>query len=260
MAFCTRCGADLKGAFCSKCGAPAAEAAAPPPLPASSEASAPVRRRTSPLVWVLVVLVGIFGLGALAVVGTGAFVVHKARQAGIDSDLWRSNPGLAVGRMAEAFNRNLEVVRTNGADGTVTLRDRHTGKQFSINIDSARNGRFSLTAEEDGKEATVELGGDAKIPSWVPKYPGSHPDGVFSAKGKTENDTGEAGMFTFKTPDSREQVIEFYEKKAREMGLQVRAQAFGTILAGEEDSGDFLKVVAVGSDDTTVTVTYKRKR
>jgi hypothetical protein len=194
------------------------------------------------------------------VIGTGAFVLHKARQAGIDSELWRTNPGLAVGRMAEAFNRNLEVVRTNEGDGTVTLRDRHTGKQFSINIDSARNGRFTLRAEDDGKEASVEIGGDVKIPSWVPHYPGSHPEGVFSAKGKSESDTGEAGMFTFKTPDSREQVIEFYERKAREMNLEVRTHAFGTILAGEEESGDFLKVVTVRSDETTVTVTYKRKR
>jgi hypothetical protein len=213
------------------------------------------------LVWVLIILVGIFGIGAVAVVGTGAFVIHKARQAGIDSDLWRTNPGLAVGRMAEAFNRNLEVLRTDEGDGTVVLRDRHTGKQFRINIDSARNGRFSLKAEEEGKEATVEIGGDVKVPSWVPHYPGSHPEGVFSAKGRSDEEAGEAGMFTFHTPDSREKVVAFYEQKARDMGLDVHARAFGTVLAGSEDHGDFLKVVTVGNaDETKVTVTYKRKQ
>ena len=162
--------------------------------------------------------------------------------------------------MAEAFNRNLEVVRTNERNGTVTLRDRHTGKQFSINIDSARNGSFSLKAEEDGKEASVEIGGDIKLPAWVPHYPGSHPEGVVSAKGSSDREAGEAGVFTFKTPDSREKVVEFYEQKARDMGLQLHAEVFGTVIAGSEDRGDFLKIVATGgSDETKVTVTYKRK-
>jgi hypothetical protein len=258
MAYCMQCGAALSGAFCTQCGARTGQAAAPG-VPAAP-AAVPAKRRTSPIVWVLVILVGLFGIGALAVVGTGAFVIHKARQAGVDSELWRTNPGLAVGKMAEAFNRNLEVVRTNERDGTVTLRDRNTGKQFSINIDSARRGSFSLRAEEDGKEATVEIGGDVKVPAWVPHYPGSHPEGGISARGSSDHDSGEGGFFTFKTPDSREKVVEFYRQKAHEMDLQLRAAAFGTVIAGSEDHGDFLKVVAVEeSDQTKVTVAYKRK-
>ena len=261
MAYCMQCGAALTGAFCTQCGAQAGQPATGAGARAAATPSAvPAKRRTSPLVWVLVILVGIFGIGALGVVGVGAFVFHKARQAGVDSELWRTNPGLAVGKMAEAFNRNLEVVRTNERDGTVTLRDRHTGKQFSINIDSARRGSFSLRAEEDGKEATVEIGGDVKLPAWVPHYPGSHPEGVLSAKGNSDSGAGEAGVFTFKTPDSREKVTEFYTEKARDMGLQLHAAAFGTVIAGSEDHGDFLKIVAVEeSEQTKVTVAYKRK-
>ena len=54
MAFCTQCGADLKGAFCAKCGAPAAQAADPaaaaPPPAASTPAppAAPARRLAVP--------------------------------------------------------------------------------------------------------------------------------------------------------------------------------------------------------------------
>ncbi len=251
----------MQGSFCAQCGTRVGldGAAAPAPNPAAP--AAPIKRRTSPLVWVLVILLGIFGLCAMAAIGTGFFVAHKVRQAGIDSDLWRSNPGLAVGRMAEAFNRNLEVVRTNEGDGTVILRDRRTGKQFRINIDSARNGQFSLKTEEDGKEASVEIGGDAKVPSWVPHYPGSHPEGILSAKGSSDGESGEAGVFSFKTPDSREKVLEFYRDKAREMSLEVRAEGFGTLLAGDEHHGDFLKVqTSGGSDETKVTVAHKRKR
>jgi hypothetical protein len=260
MAFCTQCGADVKGAFCNQCGARAAQSAAAPAGAPVAPPAAPAKRRTSPMVWVLVAVLGLFGLGALAVVGTGAFLFHKARQAGVDPELWRTNPGLAVGKMAAAFNPNLEVVRTNDADGTVILRDRHTGKQFSIGIDAARNGSFSLKAAEDGKEATVEFGGNAKAPAWVPQYPESHPESVFTAKGQSENESGEAGSFTFKTPDSTSKVVAFYEEKARELGLDLRASVFGTVIAGNEDKGKYLKIVAVGrSDETFVTVTYGRK-
>jgi len=117
-----------------------------------------------------------------------------------------------------------------------------------------------VLTEEDGKEASVEIGGDIKLPAWVPHYPGSHPEGVVSAKGSSDREAGEAGVFTFKTPDSREKVVEFYEQKARDMGLQLHAEVFGTVIAGSEDRGDFLKIVATGgSDETKVTVTYKRK-
>src|SRR5205823_2767527 len=118
-------------------------------------------------------------------------VLHKARQAGIDGDLFRNNPGMAVGKMMTAVNPNLEVVRTNEGQGTVTLRDRHNGKQFTISIDAARRGSLTLKADdEDGKSGTVEIGGDAKIPSWVPQYPGSHPEATFSAKGDSGDSAG----------------------------------------------------------------------
>jgi hypothetical protein len=110
MAFCTTCGATVNGAFCNQCGtpvsAPSGGAQAPPPQqpapgmtpPPGAAAAAPVvvKRGTSPIVWVLVIVLGLFVFGILAVVGTGFFVFHKARQAGLDPELLRRNPGLAV--------------------------------------------------------------------------------------------------------------------------------------------------------------------
>jgi hypothetical protein len=257
MAFCSQCGTTLAGTFCTQCGAPAAKAA----QPATVAAPAHAKRRTSPLVWVLLIVLGLFGIGAIAVIGTGAFFLNKVRQAGVDPELWRTNPGLAVGKVMAAVNPNLEVVRTNGSEGTVTLRDRHSGKQFSIGIDAARNGSFTLRADDEGgKQATIEFGGDAKIPAWMPQYPGSKPQQVFSARGETEREGGEAGSFTFKTPDSSSKISEFYEQKAREMDLPLRTSVFGTVIAGDEDRGRWFKVVtSSGSDETSVSVTYGRK-
>jgi hypothetical protein len=253
MAFCTQCGADVKGAFCNVCGtraaqAPAAGAAA---APAPVSAAAPVKRGTSPIVWVLVIVLGLFGLGAVAIVGLGAYFAHRVQQDGVDG---------TIARVIAAANPDVEVLRTNKGDGTVTLRERSTGKEFSIGIDAARSGKFTLRAVEDGKSASLEFGGDAKAPSWVPQYPGSRPQAVFSAKGESDRETGEAGSFFFKTPDSTSKVVEFYEQKARELDLPIRVSGIGTIMAGNDDRGRFLKIVAVSvSDETTVNVTYGHK-
>ena len=257
MPFCTKCGATVGGAFCNQCGTPAAQAAQTAAGPAQP-------RKTSPIVWVLVIIGCVFGLGLIAVVGTGAFFVHKARQAGIDGELFRNNPGVAVGRMMAAVNPNLEVVRTNEAEGTVTLRDRHNGKQFSINIDAARRGSLTLKAEdEDGKGGRLEIGGDAKIPLWIPQYPGSHPEATFSARGQSEDGVGEAGNFTFETNDPSSKVLAFYQQKARELGMTLHQAEMGetsTVVAGNDESHRFLKVIAQGgSGETTVNVTYGRK-
>jgi hypothetical protein len=199
----------------------------------------------------------------VGVVGTGAFVLHKMRQAGVDPELWSSNPGLAVGKVMAAVNPNLEVLRTDQDSGRVTLRDRHTGKQFSISIDAARHGQFSLRADDDDRSGSVQFGGDAKIPSWVPTYPGSRPEQIFSAKGESEGGAGEAGSFQFRTGDRPSKVVAFYEDHGREMGLDVRVTDSAgalTLVVGHEDRDRFLKVLAAsGSDETTVTVTYGRK-
>src|SRR5206468_2299103 len=110
MAFCTSCGAQVKGAFCEQCGTPAsasasapAASAPPPPAPpamtppamtpppayqapayqAPAYQAAPVAaaasKGTSPIVWILVAVGGIFVLGIIGLVGTGMYVAHLAR-------------------------------------------------------------------------------------------------------------------------------------------------------------------------------------
>jgi hypothetical protein len=65
MAFCTKCGAPVGGAFCNQCGAPTNQAAAQPMPPA------PQRRGMHPLLWVLVIILCLFGIGIAGMVGVG---------------------------------------------------------------------------------------------------------------------------------------------------------------------------------------------
>jgi hypothetical protein len=258
MAFCTQCGATLSGAFCNQCGARAGQASASATAP--TPALEPAKRKTSPLVWILIGLLGLFGLCAIAVIGAGAFFVHKVKQAGVTPELWRTNPGEAVGKLLATVNPNLDVVRVNDSDGTVILRDRHTGKQFSISIDAARRGSFTLRGDDDHGSGSVQIGGGAKIPSWVPLYPGSHPETNFSAQGESDRDAGEAGNFSFRTTDTVSQIVEFYERQGERLGLSVKVGPIGTVIVGEKDRDRYLKVVATeASSETSVNVTYARK-
>jgi len=293
MAFCTNCGAQLTGAFCQQCGAkvsaagavpaagspaPAAQPAGPSssgstyntstyrqaatPPPAGAPYPQPAPRKTSPIVWVLVAVLGLFMLFGIGVFGAGMFMVHKMHQAGIDPDLWRRNPGMAVGKLLAATNPDLDVIRTNDGAGTITLRNRRTGKETTITFDQARQGKITFSAEDDnGKTARVEFGGSGRPPIWVPEYPGSHP--TYSIRGSADSGE-EGGNFTYTTDDDASKVMSFYQDKARELGMEAKVTTTtaegGMLVASREGDDRSLTVVVAGNGGgTTVNVTYARK-
>ncbi len=223
-------------------------------------------RTTSPLVWILAIVGGLVVLFILAVVGVGYYAVHKARQVGFDPDLMRRNPGLAVSKMIAAANPDVEVLSTNDNDGTITIRDRKNGKVVTMTFDQAKNGQFRMSTHSDDGNATVEVGGGAnKLPSWVPTYPGSTAQATFAVRGDAGDGSGDGGNFTFTTKDPASKVLAFYQDRAREMSMKVNLNTTtdqgGMIIAADEDSKRTLTVVVGGgSGDTTVNVTYARKR
>jgi hypothetical protein len=271
MPFCTNCGANVEGAFCVKCGTPARRAAAQPgaadapaPVSASPEpqaaAPAPIQRKTSPLVWVLVAILGLFVLCGLAIFGTGMFFVHKAREAGIDSDLMRSNPGYAVAKMFIAANPNVEEVRHDDGAGTITLRDRKTGKLTTISFDDIKHGKISVSSDGPGG-GTVEIGGSAALPAWVPVYPGTKSENNVAVHGSGD-DGHEGGNVTFTTSDPPAKVLAFYQDKARELGMKVNLTSMGDgggiVVASEEGEGRTLTAI-VGAG-TSVNLSYSAKK
>src|ERR1700691_5725419 len=185
MPFCQSCGAQVSGSFCTTCGTRVK--AGDTPADAASSAAPVAARKISPIVWILIAVLGLF---LLAVVGGGLFLVHKAKQAGFDAELMRNNPGLATARLLAATNPDLEVVSSDDGRGVVTIRQRSTGKTMTVTFDDMKQGKF--TFREDGKDAvTLEAhgGGDtgslqmksgsesltigasqATMPAWIPPY------------------------------------------------------------------------------------------
>ena len=201
------------------------------------------------------IVLGLFLLGGMAVVGTTMFVAHKLHQAA-------NNPGLAVTKMLAAMNPDIEVLNTNDGTGTITVRDKKTGKVTSMSFDDARNGRFRFTAEdENGKTASVELGGSAsQLPSWIPYYPGSKPEVGLTASGSD----GEGGTFGYKTADSPAKVMQFYQDKFKEMGMKVtnvmQTDSGGMVNGTDEANNHTLNaIISTENGQTNVAVTYGKK-
>jgi hypothetical protein len=180
--------------------------------------------------------------------------------------------------MSIAANPNLEMVSVDEGRQNITLRDKQTGKVTTMSWDDAKKGRFTFS--EDGKEAvsitsggasggmemksadgTVKIGGDTKVPTWVPDYPGSDPKGVFSANAKD----GDTGSFAFKTRDASNKVIKYYQDEFQSSGLKItnnisslNGQSSAGMLVAQDETKKRTVTVIIGQDSgrTAVSVTY----
>src|SRR5260370_11031308 len=187
-----------------------------PPVPPVPGAGAPMGvppKKSNVLVWVLGGLGGCLVLVIICVAGVSFFIAHKAKQAGIDGDLFKRNPALAAAKVTVALNPNVEMVSTDEGRQEITVRDKKTGKTYTMSFEDAKNGKFTM--KEDGK-TTLTVGGKAKLPAWVPDYPGSDPQGAFSAAGAD----GEGGNFTFKTKDPSVKMVPYYQDQFKSLGMK----------------------------------------
>ena len=213
----------------------------------------PAKKKTSIVVWILLAIGGIILLGIAGVVAAGVYFVR--------------NPGTAMAKLITAANPDAEVLSTDSDSQSVRIRDRRTGKEFTLSYDDIKNGRFKISATgENGEVANVEIGGGVgKMPSWVPAYPGARAQGNITAKGEDEHGMGEGGMVTFTTSDAPSQVFGYYQDKCKEMGMKLEmtqvSDKGGMIVARDEAAEKTLHIMVAGDNgDTTITVTFGRKR
>ena len=232
-----------------------------PPVPPPVPPVAPPKK-SNVFKWVLIGVGACFMLFVIAVVGLGLFVAHKAKQAGLDPDLIKRSPALAAAKLMVAANPDVEMVTADEGKQEMTVRDKKSGKVYTMSFEDAKNGKFTM--KEDGK-TTLTVGGKAKVPSWVPDYPGSDPQGAFSAQG----DDGSGGTFTFKTKDSSDKVVKYYQDQFKASGLNVTSnitnqngQSAAGMLSAQDESRkhNITVILGVEGGDTTVAVTYATNR
>lgn len=256
------------------------------PLTPAGAPPAPVPQKSSSsktLLWILGIVAAVLLVCFASCAVIGFYAMHKVKQAGFDSDLMKKNPGLAGAKMAVAMNPDVEIVSSDDNAGTITVRDKKTGKVTSMKFDPQKkamvitdeNGKTtSLTTTGEGanasmemksSEGTVKIGASSdKAPAWVPVYPGSSPQNTFSATTNSE----QSGSYTFVTADPAEKVISFYGDSLKSGGFATSNLTsnsngkVGGMVSGEDKSNKRTVVVSIGteSDRTHVNVTFSVKQ
>jgi len=236
-----------------------------PPIPGQ-----PVKKKTAWWMWGLLGCGGLILVVAVVLVAGGAYLWHKVP---------KTELGI-VAKTIELTNPDVEVVKLDEDRQVVTLKDKKTGKELTVNLEDAKQGKFSFSSK-DGKESVTFGGEDGVIkvqgekgttilgqapknlPSWLPTYPGATTQGGMS----TDEQGQRGGAINFTTSDPVSKVIAFYKEKLAEQGLHTgdagdssSTEELGIFTARSEDEKKSVTVTASRSNDqTNVGVTFEEK-
>ena len=110
----------------------------------------------------------LLGCGVLLLLGIGScFVVSGyflKKGVGKISDFAKemeANPDAAVVRAAELalrLNPEVDVVSSDPAAGTITVREKKTGKEVTFNLEDIKAGKFSITADGGFRNTNGDAG------------------------------------------------------------------------------------------------------
>jgi len=250
----------------------------PTPPEFQPQGQPPAARKTSVWVWILGGL-AIFLFAITLTCGVVAYMgMRMIKSAGFDSELMKSNPGLAMAKMVTAMNSNYETLKTNDREGTITVREKSTGKVMTMRFDP--NTKKMVIITDDGKQASVTIdnngvsatgadGSSVKFgqavgnnaPSWVPVYPGSSPEGTMSSS----TADGSQNVFTFKSKDSASKVISFYSDQLKTAGFTINMTTNtdqGGMVQASDEGKKRTVIVTVGTsaDGTETGVTSIEKK
>src|SRR5260370_8159866 len=104
-----------------------------PPVPGSGAPMGVPPKKSNTLAWVLGGLGGCLVLVIICVAGIAFFLAHKAKEAGLDTDLIKKNPALAAAKLMVAANPNVEMVSGNEGRQEIPIRHQHTRKNYTLN-------------------------------------------------------------------------------------------------------------------------------
>jgi hypothetical protein len=232
--------------------------------------------------WILVSL-GIVIFLVVASVSVASYVLYRTvKNTGFDADLFRKNPGMAVTKMVATLHPDMEIVSSDDKTGTVTVRDKTTGKLVTFRWDVDK--KTLVMSGDDGKEVKVSATGEGQkgtfqvenggatmrfgsggagnnVPAWAPVYPGTTPEGTLSA----QTDEGSQNTYTFKTHDPAGKVLEYFKQQLTAGGFKVAlitATDQGGMLQATDEGGKRSVLITAGTSsegvEGSVTVIEKK--
>lgn len=221
----------------------------------------PQKKGMSPIAIVLIVIGGLVVVGGLVLVAAGWFVFNRVQEAAGGSEVWEQNPAFAAARLALSMNPEVEMVDSDVDRGTITVRNRETGEEVTVNLDDIRNGNFSwstsggesgsvsagpggITSSSEGgsSSGTFQMGGSeaAEPPDGVPACDGCSFQSVMSSTSGNER----TGVLSFQSSRSPADLVQDYSQR-------LESEGYGDIntmnLSGAH-------VVTGKRDNTTVTL------
>jgi uncharacterized protein YneF (UPF0154 family) len=152
----------------------------------------PTKKKGIPVIaWIGIGCGAIIVIGVAAFLVIGMFVAHKAKDFAKEME---ANPAKVAAEMIVKLNPELEIVKSDESAGTITIREKKTGKVATFNYEAIKEGKLVFETEEgkveinaqrnEGEggvtvtsdEGEVRLGASlsaADLPAWVPLYPGA---------------------------------------------------------------------------------------
>lgn len=209
------------------------------------------------LAWVGIGCGGIILIGIVCVALAVGWGVKKAKE-------FAANPGKAAAEMMVSTNKELEKVSENDATGEMTIRVKSTGEQITLKYDEIATGSFSVK-DKDGKVTRFGQGDLGKVLAWVPRYPGA--SGEASVM-QSDDSRESAGMLTFTTSDSTDDLKKFYEDEAFKLSLSSSSSSSMNLNGSDTLNLDFkggkrgLTITVFGKSGGTlnVQVLYTEKK
>ncbi len=254
-----------------------------PPTPPAPGAPAPKKKGLSPLAWFAI------GCGGLILLGLGscfvmtAFVANKAKKFVEDIEKNPDAAAVKAAEMAMRLNPDVEVVASNPEAGTLTVRDKASGKEVTFNLEDIKSGRLSIESGDErigvdfdatdhgtgsmtitSDEGTMRFGGGdgSQVPDWVPSYPGVRADAFSNVEANGER----SGSFSIRTSDSTEALLEFFATKLEAAGFEIDRTTFETngalagTISGRAGGRTVNVTVATQEGETQGLVAYSEKR
>ena len=222
-----------------------------PPPPAKKGMSTGAKIAVGCLIALVLCVGGCFVMTAIGLKWAGGKVKNFAEKAEKDPDYGVYQAAL----WAFKANPDYDVVSSDDAAKSITVREKKTGKQVTFTLADIKSGRLSI--ESEGEKVNVDVdqtGANAgsmtissdkgkmtlgaadmsALPSWVIAYPGARTDGVSTLESNGEK----SGTFTIHTTDSAEQVLAYYAQKLESSGFKVeKTNVSGTNAAGGSVTG-----------------------
>lgn len=197
------------------------------------------KKGLSPLAWIGIGCGGLLLIG-VAVLGVGGYFAAKTA-----SDFLGDNPAAAAAEALVRINPELELVESDREAGTLTVREKSTGKEVTVNYSQLEQGQL-VFGDGQGEEVRIQSGasGDGgpisitgsdgsvlsmggsdaavEVPSWLGEYTGTKTD--VSGYAATSNGK-RSGIYSFATNDAAA-ALSYYEGRLKALGLEANRSSF----------------------------------